>query len=272
LLERAGRMAIQMGHLEQAATLLTEAKRLFEESEQSHPAARVEAGLAEIHFEQGHLDLAIELARRAHDVLAGDEPDAAFALVTGQFGRFLALAAEDEASAVIDKALTRAQQLQLAEVYSQALSSKAVAIGREGRLDEAVTLLRRALEIAIEGEFTSATFRAWNNLAVYLLYSDRYTEVVELTEAMLELARRQGDRTSELTAMLGVTTPLVALGRWDEAVRYVEEAQTAEELEALQWAAVRTIELVAIHLRRGDMDAARRVFDAAKARADVQTG
>ncbi len=269
LLERAGRMAIQMGHLEQAATLLTEAKRLFEESEQSHPAARVEAGLAEIHFEQGHLDLAIELARRAHDVLAGDEPDAAFALVTGQFGRFLALAAEDEASAVIDKALTLAQQLQLAEVYSQALSSKAVAIGREGRLDEAVTLLRRALEIAIEGEFTSATFRAWNNLAVYLLYSDRYTEVVELTEAMLELARRQGDRTSELTAMLGVTTPLVALGRWDEAVRYVEEAQTAEELEALQWAAVRTIELVAIHLRRGDMDAARRVFDAAKARADA---
>ena len=45
-----------------------------------------------------------------------------------------------------------------------------MAIGREGRLDEAVTLLRRALEIAIEGEFTSATFRAWNNLAVYLLY------------------------------------------------------------------------------------------------------
>jgi class 3 adenylate cyclase/tetratricopeptide (TPR) repeat protein len=269
LLERAGRMAIQMGHLEQAAALLSEAKRLFEGSEQWHPAARVEAGLAEIHFEQGHLDLAIESARRARGVLAGDEPDAAFALVTGQFGRFLALEADDEANAVIDEALRLAQQLELAEVYSQALSSKAVAIGREGRLDEAVTLLRRALELAIEGDFTSATFRAWNNLAVYLLYSDRYPEVVELTESMLELARRKGDRTSELTAMLGVTTPLVALGRWDDAIRYVEEAQAAEELEALQWAAVRVIELAAIHIRRGDVDAARRVFDAAKARADV---
>ena len=121
-------------------------------------------------------------------------PTRRFALVTGQFGRFLALEADDEANAVIDEALRLAQQLELAEVYSQALSSKSVAIGREGRLDEAVTLLRRALEIAIEGDFTSATFRAWNNLAVYLEYQDRHNEVVELTESMLELARRKGDR------------------------------------------------------------------------------
>jgi len=112
-------------------------------------------GLAEILFEQGHLDLAIEAARRAHDVLSGDEPDAAFALVTGQFGRFLALASEDDANPVIEEALRLAQQLELPEVYSQALSSRAVAIGREGRLDEAVTVLRRALEIAIVGDFTS---------------------------------------------------------------------------------------------------------------------
>jgi predicted ATPase/class 3 adenylate cyclase len=269
LLERAGRMALQMGRLEQATALLTEAKRLFEGSEQWHPAARIEAGLAEIHFEQGHLDLAIEAARRAYGVLAGDEPDAAFALVTGQFGRFLALEADDEANAVIDEALRLAQQLELAEVYSQALSSKAVAIGRDGRLDEAATLLRRALEIAIEGDFTSATFRAWNNLGVYLMYQDRYAEVVELTESMLELARRKGDRASELTALLGMTPPLVALGRWDEAVGYVEEAQAAEELEALQWAAVRVIELVPIRLRRGDIEGARQVFDTAKARADA---
>jgi tetratricopeptide (TPR) repeat protein len=268
-LERAGRMEVQLGHLEPATALLVEAKRLFEESEQWHPAARIEAGLGEILFEQGHLDLAIEAARRAHGVLAGDEPDAAFALVTGQLGRFLALSGEDEATPMIDEALRLAQQLELAEVYSQALSSKAVAIGREGRLDEAATLLRRALEIAIEGDFTSATFRAWNNLGVYLMYQDRYTEVVELTESMLELARRKGDRASELTALLGMTTPLVALGRWDEAVRYVEEAQAAEELEALTWAAIRVMELVPIRLRRGDIQGARHALDMAMERADA---
>ena len=268
LLERAGRMAAQLGHLEPATALLVEAKRLFEESEQWHPAARIEAGLGEILFEQGHLDLAIEAARRAHGALAGDEPDAAFALVTGQLGRFLALASEDEAGPVVDEALRLAQQLELAEVYSQALSSKAVVIGREGRLDEASTLLRRALEIAIEGDFTSATFRAWNNLAVYLMYQDRFADVVELTGSMLELARRKGDRASELTAMLGMTTPLVALGRWDEALRYVEEALAAEELEALKWVGMRVMELVPIRLRRGDTHGARDALRMANERGD----
>jgi tetratricopeptide (TPR) repeat protein len=268
LLERAGRMAALLGHLEQATALLVEAKQCFEESEQWHPAARIEAGMAEILFEQGHLDLAIEAARRAHGVLAGDEPDAAFAFVTGQLGRFLALADEDEATPVVDEALRLAQQLELPEVYSQALSSKAVTIGREGRLDEASTLLRRALEIGIEGDFTSATFRAGNNLAIYLMYQDRNAEVLELTESMLELSRRKGDRASELTALLGMTTPLVALGRWDEAVRYVEEAQAAEELEALR-AAIDVMELVPIRVRRGDIQGARHALDMARKRADA---
>ena len=52
-----------------------------------------------------------------------DEPDAAFALVTGQFGRFLALAKEPEARPVLDEALRLAQQLELPEVYSQALAA-----------------------------------------------------------------------------------------------------------------------------------------------------
>ena len=64
LLERAGLMASQMGHLEQAMTVMTEAQRLFAESEQWHPAARIEAELGDILFEQGHLDLAIDAAAR----------------------------------------------------------------------------------------------------------------------------------------------------------------------------------------------------------------
>jgi predicted ATPase/class 3 adenylate cyclase len=268
LLERAGSMALQLGQLEQATGLVTEAKRLFEEAGQSHPAARAEAGLAEIAFEQGHLDQAIESARRAHHVLAGDEPDAAFALVTGQFGRFLALAGNQEAVPVLEEALRLAEQLELHEVYSQALSSRAVWISREGRTDEAVTLLRRALAVAIEGDFTTAAFRAWNNLAVSLEAADRYQEVVELIATMLELARRKGDRASELTALLGNVAPLVALGRWEEALAFAVEAVAAEELEAMQWASVRVGELVPIHVRRGDLETAHQVCNVAKARTD----
>ena len=268
LLESAGAMALQMGQLEHAARLATEAQHLFKEAGQSHLAARAEAGLAEIAFQQGHLDQAIESARHAHQVLAGDEPDAAFALVTGQFGRFLALAGDREAAPVLEEALRLAEQLQLDEVYSQALSSRAVSIMRDGRYDESVTLLRRALEIALEGDFTTAAFRAWNNLAVTLEGEDRYREVLELITPTLEMARRKGDRVSELAALLGKVAPLLALGGWDESLALVREAEAAEDLEGMQWAAVRVADAVPIHVRRGEIDAARQLFAVARARAD----
>jgi class 3 adenylate cyclase/predicted ATPase len=268
LLERAGAMAIRLGLLENAARLITEAKRIFEESGDSHPAARAETGLAEIAFEQGHLDQAIEGARRAHKVLAGDEPDAAYALVTGQLGRFLAIAGHPEAAAVLEEALRLAENLQLREVYSQALSSRAVAIMREGRRDETLILLRRALEVAIEGDFNKAAFRAWNNLAVSLEAEDRYLEVVELIASMLEAARRKGDRASELMALLGNAAPMLPLGRWEESIAFVAEAEAAEELEGMQWASVRVAEVVPIHVRRGEVEAGRQLFDVARARTD----
>ena len=268
LLQRAGAMELQLGHLEQAIALVTEAMRLFEESGETRLAAGAEAALAEIAFEHGHLDQATERARNAFQVLAGGQRDAAFALVTGQLGRFLALAGNQEAAPVLEEALRLAQQLQLNEVYSQALSSRAVLILHEGRLDEAVTLLRRALEVALEGDFTKALFRAWNNLAVTLEAEDRYTEVVEVIAPMLEMARRKGNRSSELTALLGNAAPLIALGRWDEALAFVDEARAAEELDAMQWAGIRVVELVLIHVRRGDVETARQVFEVAKARTD----
>jgi class 3 adenylate cyclase/tetratricopeptide (TPR) repeat protein len=268
LVERAGAMALQMGQLEQAGRLVTEARRLFEESGQSRPAARAEAGLAEIAFQQGHLDQAIERARHAYQVLAGDEQDATFALVTGQFGRFLALAGDPEAASVLEVALRLAEQLQLREVYSQALSSRSVALMREGRHDETITLLRRALDVAIEGDFTTATFRAWNNLAVTLEGDDRYQEVVELIGPTLEMARRKGDRVSELAALLGNVAPFLALGRWDEAIGLVEEAEAGEDLGSMPWASMRVADAVPIHLRRGEIEAARQLFAVARSRVD----
>ena len=268
LVEHAGAMALQQGHLEHAVQLITEAKHLFEESGESHLAARAEARLAEIAFQGGHLDQAIDLARQAYQVLAGDEPDASFAIVTGQFGRFLALVGDADAVPVLEVALRLAEHLQLQEVYSQALSSRAVSLMREGRHDETVTLLRRALEIAIQGDFAMAAFRAWNNLAVMLEFEDRYAEVVELITPMLEMARRNGDRANELAALLGQVAPFLALGRWDESLALVREVEAAEELAAMQWASVRAADVVPIHLRRGEVETARRVFDVVNARAD----
>jgi len=260
LLERVGETLVQLGRLEQAASTLEEAKALYDDAGESHPAARTEARLADISYQLGHLDEAIRRVRVAHQVLAGDEPDAALALVTGQFGRFLALAGDPEAAPVLEEALLLAAELQLHEVYSQALSSRAIWILRKGRLDEAATLLRRALEVAMAGEFTGAAFRAWTNLGVVLESQDRYREVVESTESMLALARRKGDRTREFFALVGSLSSLSAVGRWDEAIATGNETAAAEELSAMQYIAAGLVELVPIHVRRGEMAQAREVF------------
>ena len=260
LLERAGDMALLLGRLEQAATRFGEAKQLSEQSGQPHAAARAEARLAEVAFQQGHLEQAIESMRRAHGVLAGNRPDAAVAVVTAQFGRFLAIAGDAEATPILEEALRLAAHLQLHEVYSQALSSRAILIIRQGRFDEAATLLRRALEVAIDNDFSAAAFRAWNNLGVALESQDRFVENCEFIAPALEMARRKGDRASELASTVGTLSSLIAVGRWDEAIAFAEEAQAAEEMPALQWIASGLVDLVAIHVRRGNLDAARRLL------------
>ena len=270
LLERAGEMALLLGRLEQAAALVGEAKRLSEESGQPHAAARAEARLAEVAFQQGHLDQAVEGLRRAYGVLAGNEPDAAVALVTAQFGRFLAIAGDGEATAVLEEALRLAAHLQLREVYSQALSSRAVSILRQGRFDEAATLLRRALEVALDNDSSAAAFRAWNNLGVALESEDRFLENYEFIAPSREMARRKGDRANELAAIVGSLSTLVALGRWDEAIAFAEEAQAAEELDAMQWVASGLVDVVPVHIRRGDLDAGRHLLDLTQAWSEHQ--
>src|ERR1700676_4384934 len=99
---------------------------------------------------------------------------------------------------------------------------------RQGRFDEAATLLRRALAVALDNDSSAAAFRAWNNLGVALESEARFLENYEFTAPSREMARRKGDRANELAAIVGSMTTLVALGRWDEAIAFAEEAQAAE--------------------------------------------
>jgi hypothetical protein len=46
------------------------------------------------------------------------------------------------------------------------------------RLDEASTLLQRALEVALEHGFLGAAFRAYNNLSVVYEAQDRVAEML----------------------------------------------------------------------------------------------
>jgi len=262
LVERAGEMAHQMGHPDDATASFEEATRLFADAGQTHPAARVQARLAEVEFERGFLEQGIERMQRSHAVLSADEPDPDRALVAAQLGRFLAVAGRyEEALPALDEALELAEHLELRETYSHALSSKAIGLIRLDRLDEASTLLQRALEVALEHGFLGAAFRAYNNLSVVYEAQDRVAEMLELNRQALELARRAGDRVQEVSWLTGALATLLLAGEWDLAQAWADEARRTDELMALEMAAGPLIDLAALHVRRGALPHARELLD-----------
>ncbi len=262
LTERAGEMADLRGRSEEAASRYEAATVLFEEAGLTRSAARVQARLAGVDLDRNHLDLAIERMSKAQAGLLGGEPDPDLAVVLGQLGRFLALAGRyAEATPILEQALELAEQLELAEVYSQALNSRAIVLLRSDRLDEAAWILRRALEVAEEHGLTHAAMRAYNNLAEKLQAQDRFAEMVALVERQLAAARRTGSRMWELASLTGAIGLLVKLGRWDQALAWAKEARGAEELAAQEWSAFGLVALAPLHACRGELDEARALLD-----------
>jgi predicted ATPase/class 3 adenylate cyclase len=254
LTERAGEMAELRGRPEQAEIRYAEASKLLEEAGQSRAAARVQARLAGVEWIRGHIQQAIERMKRAYAGLGGDRPDPDLAVVVAQLGRFLTLQGRyEEAAPLLEEALRLAEHLELPEVYSQALSSKAVFLMDSDRLDEAGLLLGRALEVALEHGLTAAAMRAYNNLGVVLASQDRFSELVLHNEKRHELARRVGDRVMELSSIVAPIGELLVLGRWDEALARAQEARAAEELEGLDWVALSIVGISSLYVRRGEL-------------------
>ena len=262
LTERAGEMAELRGRVDDAATHYAEASRLYGAAGEARTTARVQARLAGVEWVNGHVEQATERMKTAHAELAEDEPDADLALVLAQLGRLLVLGGSyAEASPLLERALEIAEHQELPEVYSQALSSKAVVLMRSDRLDEAAVLLRRALDVALEHDFTDAAQRAANNLAMTLEARDLFVEEVALDEQELQRARRAGDRRSELATLMGSLGELIVLGRWDDALAWAAEARAAQELTALGRLHAGLVALVLVHVRRGDLDEASRLLE-----------
>ncbi len=262
LTERLGQMSTLRGHMDDATSSFEHATALFEEAGQPHAAARVQARVAEIEFELDRLDQALERVRRAHEVMSGEEADVDRATVAGQVGRFLAIAgAHVQAVPYLEEALELGEQLELPDVYSNALSSRAISLQRGGRLDESTVLLERALKVALAHDLGPAALRAYNNLSVAQESLDRFDDLLELTEQALALARRIGSRPEEISWLTGSIYALLSLGRWDEAVEWADAARAMEELASLPWASSGLLDLIPLHVRRGELAAAAALMD-----------
>jgi tetratricopeptide (TPR) repeat protein len=121
--------------------------------------------------------------------------------------------------------LTLAEQLQLPEVFVDALISKGLVLSVQGRLGEARILLEAAMRRAHAEDLPAGELRAGNNLGAAIEASDRYAEAFDLAEKLIPLARRRGDRRWESALHAGVVVQLVLLGRWEEAIHIDTEVR-----------------------------------------------
>ena len=252
--DRAGQMAWRRGRADEARALFDKSLEIFGAQGLKRPAARTAAVLAEIDFRDGHASDSIARLEQALESLAGEEPGADVAAVAAQLGRFLALDAQlDAAVPHLEIALELAEALKLPDVLTQALTTKAVLLTRQNRLEEGRILLDGALTIALEHDIPAAAIRASNNLAVIYESSDRYSDAFALADRAAAVARRVGDRVWEAMLFAGPISALVLLGRWEEALAREAEINAAGMVSVEHL----LVHLVEIDCWRGDVEHAR---------------
>ena len=188
-----------------------------------HDAARVAARLSLAFWQLGRTEEAIELGEPAFELLARDEPDADVAMLAAELGRLHNFRGDEKlALARLDFALRYAEDHELPEVLSQALNTKSLVLAE--RRHESRALLNEALAIALEHDLTAAALRAFNNLVVVSIITDRPDEALRLAREGLELARSRGSRV--FAASLGAMTcssMIFAEGDWDGAFALAHE-------------------------------------------------
>jgi tetratricopeptide (TPR) repeat protein len=273
-LERAGMAARVAGQSEASIARFEESIKLFESAGSSHPAARVSARLGEVMWDSGRYAEAVERMDRSVQVLSEEELDEDVATLAAHLGRILFFSGRpDLASQRLELALDVAENLALPEVLSQALNTKALILyASKGRHREGMALLRYALDVAVENDLSSASLRAYYNLADLAGQSDHYQDGADLVRGGLELARRVGNRTFEWQ-FLAQSYCMVQLGEWDEVIAMADaisfEAMRRSRASASVW--LFQVPMVLVH--RGEVARARDargVFTEAVDSADIQ--
>ncbi len=226
LREQAGQMCFFMGDLKRTRAHLDEARELFGSLGDLRGAARAAAIMGSALRPEGRLEEAVELMEPALGVLADEEPDESVAILAAELGRALLFLGHREAAFDrIEQALTIAERLQAPRALSEAMDTKALVLLSFSRPEEATLLLQHSLDIALEHNLGEAAARALNNLGAFMNERDEHEAELEYGSRSVELARKLGNRPWLEVTSLGIVSPLLFLGRWDEAIQSFEEAK-----------------------------------------------
>jgi class 3 adenylate cyclase/tetratricopeptide (TPR) repeat protein len=260
LLDSAGEMASRAGDPDSARRLFEESIDLHEQHGDTHAAARVLSRLGVVDAFTGRRDEALARMERAFAVISADEPDEDLALLAAR------LAAAYWFSGDLERAAQRAElALDISEAHAfpkalgLALRYKGFVASSRGHAEEAGALLKRALEIELDHDLAGDAGEGYFLLSDQSFRRDQYADALRYLDEALALARRLGDRPEEWAVLAERTYPLYMLGRWDEAQATSDEF-TQQQIDAGGVVLSLLQTGVEIHLQRGELDGAHRIF------------
>lgn len=233
---------------------------LYEREDVVPPAARVKAALAEVMWDGGRGDEALEGLEKSFEVLSGEVPDADLAFVAHMLGRLTLLLGKPTAARYVERALEIAEAKGLPEVLSGALNTKGLLLLSKGRNVEGLALIRQALEVALENDLSASVLRAHANMAHVKLIADRYNDALAYYADGLTLARTLGYRYWERSFLLGPGFIHLVSGAWDEALALLAELPPYEELGNFTLGERPFFAVIAFY--RGDHDTAKKILEA----------
>jgi DNA-binding CsgD family transcriptional regulator/tetratricopeptide (TPR) repeat protein len=226
-----------------------------------HRAALLHVDMAEDIYGTGSLDDALAMLARAVELVPAEPPSAERAFALGSLAGGLMLARRHaESIELAEQALAVARDVGAREAEVRALTVLGTELARVGRGGEGVAYLDQALALAEEIGDRLGLERAYVNFTDALMGLGRPGESARLAEAGLEVLHRYGIRSALLVA--NRIEALLAIGVWDEADRLGAAALRTGSTDHRDWLlAVRA----AVEASRGELDAARAHIRAAGA-------
>jgi class 3 adenylate cyclase/tetratricopeptide (TPR) repeat protein len=256
---RAGEMAWITGAHERATELFEHALDAYEQTEDTHAAARASSWLGLIDQNVGRTSQGVERMERAYAVVKDDEPDLDLGFLLLRLGSAHFFAGNlEQAVDYVERGLEIAEALYAPDLLARGWNTKAM-IASVRRPAEARGLYQLSIDTALEhGEPRLAT-GSLGNLSDLMLRRDRYGESLGYLEQMLTLTQRVGARASEWYCLSEMTYALTMLGRWDEALARI--AEIPEEQFGVDASLVSPLGgVLEIHLHRGAVDRAQEML------------
>jgi tetratricopeptide (TPR) repeat protein len=124
-----------------------------------------------------------------------------------------------------ERAVSLAHQVGDDRLLLNAEITRADALWDAGREDDALAVVQEAIQRAEAGDDLGTLARALGNTGVYYARRGDLSKDREYHQRALEVSERRGDRAQSLLASMVLSMNAFLAGDWDDAERYVERAE-----------------------------------------------